>query len=525
MIATSHHIAAALATRTIMADVTENGTLNDKPRVEELPSDDSNSDYEDLEDATETNGPSSSGKQVLSEQPPPVQDQLPPWLQDTILSLFHDDLTTTTTESQTKVTQECLPLLTGKDTQDLPLNSHGLPHLRREAHATFLRNTLEPLPSAYQMIDASRPWVFCWALTGLSVLGEDVTVYAERLRETARPMQHPQGGFGGGYGQIAHCACSYALILALATTGTLDVVDRKAMWHWLGQIKRSDGGFCMAIGAEEDIRGAYCALTILALLNLPLELPQDAPARKDGLQSFTDRLGEWIGRCQTYEGGIGGAPTNEAHGAYAFCALASLCILDAPSKSIPKYLDAPALSAWLAARQTTPEGGFAGRQEKLVDACYSHWVGGCFALLEAALSPAKSTTTNTSIATSADPSLWNRAALIRYLLCCAQQPGQKGGMRDKPSTRPDSYHTAYSLVGLSHAQNRFSYTRSEGATRDGHTAGLMAAFNWTSQPATGEEFRAWQLDAEDIVHVVHPVFVIPFAAVEAAKAQFPAGGI
>lgn len=34
------------------------------------------------------------------------------------------------------------------------------------------------------------------------------------------------------------------------------------------------------------------------------------------------------GSCQTYEGGFGGEPWNEAHGGYAFCAVAALAILD-----------------------------------------------------------------------------------------------------------------------------------------------------------------------------------------------------
>jgi len=33
--------------------------------------------------------------------------------------------------------------------------------------------------------------------------------------------------------------------------------------------------------------------------------------------------------------------------------------------------------------QQAPEGGFAGRTNKLVDACYSWWVGGCWSLIEA----------------------------------------------------------------------------------------------------------------------------------------------
>jgi len=78
-------------------------------------------------------------------------------------------------------------------------------------------------------------------------------------------------------------------------------------------------------------------MTLIALLNLPLELPPDSPARVTGNETFLTGLGDWISRCQTYEGGIAGAPNNEAHGAYAFCALACLSIIGAPSKTIPKY--------------------------------------------------------------------------------------------------------------------------------------------------------------------------------------------
>ena len=45
---------------------------------------------------------------------------------------------------------------------------------------------------------------------------------------------------------------------------------------------------------------------------------------------LTDRAG------QTFEGGISGKPDAEAHGAYAFCALGCLAILDAPHRIFPR---------------------------------------------------------------------------------------------------------------------------------------------------------------------------------------------
>jgi protein farnesyltransferase subunit beta len=398
---------------------------------------------------------------------------------------------------------------------DLPLNSHGLLQLRRFDHLRFLHSNLDKLPAPYVALDASRPWMFYWSLAGMAMLGENVQEkYKQRLMESLEPLQNKTGGFGSGHGQLSHVASTYASLLALACADGLDMVDRKSMWHFLGSIKRANGGFSMAVGGEQDVRGAYCAMTAIVLLNLPLELPPDAPARAAGLQTFTDGLGEWLGLCQTYEGGIGGAPTNEAHGAYAFCALACLSLIDAPHISIPKYLNVPALISWLAACQTSPEGGFQGRTNKLVDACYSHWSGSCWSLLHAAIG-------NSSFSPL---DMWNREAQIRYLLCCCQETGKRGGMRDKPSTRSDAYHTCYSLAGLSAAQHHYTYLR-EGMTVDPTTGRLMAAFNWFAKAATDEEKQAWGYDSGDLVDFVHPVFVIPMRLVGSFRAKFASASI
>ncbi|KAK1021698.1 CAAX farnesyltransferase (FTase) subunit beta, partial [Friedmanniomyces endolithicus] len=179
---------------------------------------------------------------------------------------------------------------------------------------------------------------------------------------------------------------------------------------------------------------------------------------------------------------------------------------------------------------TTPEGGFAGRPNKLVDACYSHWVGACFALLEAALPPEGNQQQHAVLATKAGEGqgLWNKAALVRYLLTCAQQPGKKGGMRDKPSARPDGYHTCYSLSGLSAAQHRYRYdgrgeTRGEEEEESGGR--LLAAFHWRGERGTAEEMKGLGVDEEDVVELVHPVFVLRFEAVEGARKRFAGGGL
>jgi len=434
--------------------------------------------------------------------------------------ILHDELLTESSELQEAVADMCKKLINGEEQEILERNSHGIPKLLRHKHIKFLKNILGPYPAPFQIMDASRPWILYWGLAGLSCLGYDVSIYKERTIQTFTPLQNATGGFGGGHGQTSHCAASYAATLSLAIVDGLHMIDRKSMWRWLGRVKQQDGGFAMAENAEEDVRGAYCAMTIVNLLNLPLNLPPDSPANITGQETFLHRLGEWIGRCQTFEGGIGESPDNEAHGAYAFCALACLSILDAPNRSITKYLNTDRLLSWLTSRQYAPEGSFSGRTNKLVDACYSHWVGGCWSLLEAALTGPGSSSQDTVRITS----LWNREALVRYTLCCSQ--AKTGGLRDKPGTRMDGYHTCYSLSGLSAAQNIWTHlekesrTKAPGAEADITAAGLSAAFDWTARKATREERKAWAFDEDDTVGFVHPVFVIPPSAVSRARQQY-----
>jgi protein farnesyltransferase subunit beta len=245
-------------------------------------------------------------------------------------------------------------------------------------------------------------------------------------------MQNATGGFGGGYGQYSHLAGSYAAILSLALVGgheAFSCVNRESMWHWLGRLKQSDGGFQLCEGGEEDTRGAYCAMVLISLMNLPFELPPEAPARQNGLNAFGDGLGDYLSRCQTYEGGISAAPGNEAHGSYTFCALACLCLLGDPQDTLNEFMDLGALLSWLSSRQYAPEGGFAGRTNKLVDGCYCHWVGGCWPLVQAALNgPQKPADASGSARLG---SLYSTEGHTRYVLSCCQ--AESGGLRDKPS--------------------------------------------------------------------------------------------
>jgi len=110
----------------------------------------------------------------------------------------------------------------------------GGPILQRRLHLDFLlRNLRQGFPQRYTGQDASQSWLIFWTLQGFSVLGvglDDLT--KKRARETLLAMQHPDGGFSGGPGQIAHLLPTYAAVCSLAIVGqpgeggAWDAIDR-----------------------------------------------------------------------------------------------------------------------------------------------------------------------------------------------------------------------------------------------------------------------------------------------------------
>lgn len=132
--------------------------------------------------------------------------------------------------------------------------------------------------------------------------------------------------------------------------------------------------------------GCYCALTVATLLNI---LTPD----------LVRNTANFLASCQTYEGGLAStahtflssaasAPLGEAHGGYAFCAVASWAMVrsiesERVENTGGKKLDLRGLMRWATACQAMPieGGGFRGRTNKLVDGCYSWWGGGIFGVL------------------------------------------------------------------------------------------------------------------------------------------------
>ena len=190
--------------------------------------------------------------------------------------------------------------------------------LQRQKHIPFLLAGLETLSAGHVSLDASRPWLCYWILHSLALL--DALPDEDTLNRAAAFLarcQDKNGGFAGGPGQMPHLAPTYAAVNALTTIGTdyaLSVVDRPGLHCFLCSMKDPSGGFTMHQNGEVDVRGSYCALAAAALSGVL------TPQLKQG-------AGDYIVRCQTYEGGLGGEPGNEAHGGYTFCAVAAMVLL------------------------------------------------------------------------------------------------------------------------------------------------------------------------------------------------------
>eukprot|EP00277_Geminigera_cryophila_P034799 CAMPEP_0173125700 /NCGR_PEP_ID=MMETSP1102-20130122/56591_1 /TAXON_ID=49646 /ORGANISM="Geminigera sp., Strain Caron Lab Isolate" /LENGTH=390 /DNA_ID=CAMNT_0014034655 /DNA_START=8 /DNA_END=1180 /DNA_ORIENTATION=+ len=295
--------------------------------------------------------------------------------------------------------------------------------LQRRQHVEFLVAGLEELSAGHASLDASRPWLCYWILHSLALLDAlPSEAMLNRVAEFLARCQDKDGGFAGGPGQMAHLAPTYAAINALTTIGTdyaYSIVDRQKLHRFLCSMKHPSGGFTMHQGGEVDVRGSYCGL---------------------------------IMRCQTYEGGLGGEPGNEAHGGYTFCAVAAMVLLGQVHR-----LDTVRLERWVLRRHMALEGGFSGRANKLVDGCYSFWQGGLLPLLM----PLLSSRTHVLVSGEDDRTAsgvrsgheypFDLEALQRYILSACQDPS--GGLRDKPSLRRDYYHTCYCLSGLAVTQS------------------------------------------------------------------------
>ncbi|WWC64057.1 uncharacterized protein I303_106664 [Kwoniella dejecticola CBS 10117] len=371
--------------------------------------------------------------------------------------------------------------------------------LRKNEHTQFLASTFFKLPGKFVSLDASRPWLIFWTVHSLDILGVALDQGTkDRVVSTILKFLAPTGGFAGGpsNSQLPHLLPTYASVCSLAITGHPgpgrgwdELRDaRQSIYNFFMDCKRDDGGFVVCKGGEVDVRGTYCLLVVATLLDLLTP-------------ELLHNVDKFITSCQTYEGGFAcsqfafpstsaltsdegdneytRASMAEAHGGYTSCSLNSHFLLSSiPLPNFPATIDVDSALRWSVLQQgeSIEGGGFRGRTNKLVDGCYSWWVGGGIPVCEELVKrqkKARSKGKKNKIEVIGEekeedwvdeiptPPLFNRVALQEFILIAAQvEAGGSGGLRDKPGKRPDQYHTCNNLSGLSIAQHSMKHSSS-----------------------------------------------------------------
>ena len=338
----------------------------------------------------------------------------------------------------------------------------AIPTLHRADHVEYLLSALENgLSKDYISLDSSHPWICFWICQSLHLLGAELnSKQKQKIFNTLSQCKCPNGGFSGSPAvQFPHLASTYAAVATIALLAEpafysllLDEDSKEELAAFLLSLKQPDGSWSMHEDGESDARAVYCALATAYLCALPLE------------ELGCEKTVSFLASCQNWDGGIGPQPGVESHGGYSYCAYASLCLLNQT-----KAVDELRLVQWAVARQDRELGGFQGRTGKLVDGCYSFWLGGLFELL------AKwgGFCLSAEPEGRADNLLFDQYALQEFLLVCCQCAPGSGGMLDKPDTFADLYHTCYDLAGLAAAQSSQKFVLGEVGNLVGKSNALL----------------------------------------------------
>ena len=92
--------------------------------------------------------------------------------------------------------------------------------LKRDEHVAYLRKSLGRLSAGHVVLDASRCWLCYWIVHALALLDAPDPGTARDVVSFLALCQHPDGGFGGGPGQMPHLAPTYAAVACLAEIAT-----------------------------------------------------------------------------------------------------------------------------------------------------------------------------------------------------------------------------------------------------------------------------------------------------------------
>jgi protein farnesyltransferase subunit beta len=297
------------------------------------------------------------------------------------------------------------------------------------------------------------PWNALYALSPLRAVNSP-EITDELLAQLTTFLSHRRchGGFSGFSHDNIHLITLYAAIAAIANIGTqaaYELIDRNALYKAIMALKLPNGSFMTSLGQESDARSTFSALLAGHMTNI---LTPD----------FTSGCREYINSCSNYDGGFSPNPGLESHGGYVHCAVGALKILGCLDD-----LNFDKIIAWIAFRQMSFGGGFCGRPNKLIDSCYSWWVGVAARIIADHLGI---------------PPFWNEEAMATFLLEFAQCAD--GGFCPRPPDPRDRFHSMYALAGLAVC----------GGRETGSDEGLTIAEMDPLIPCPkdkAEEMRAW----------------------------------
>ena len=270
------------------------------------------------------------------------------------------------------------------------------------------------------------PWNVFYCLLPLTLLNYPQDKLQEIKANCSNYLmkrQLPNGGFSGFQLDNLNLVTMYGTlngILLINDDSLFSSIDRKKLYENILSLKNEDGSFNVALCEESDIRSTFSALIICYYFNMLTD-------------AITKNVLEYTLNCLNYDGGFSPKPHCESHGGYTFC---GICILKLLNKM--NEINLNKTIKWLSQRQMEFAGGYNGRTNKLVDSCYTWWVG----------APSRIICDYLNI-----KEFWDQSALTQYLLKVTQNI-VNGGFCDHPPSKPDHYHTCYSLAGLSIAGER-----------------------------------------------------------------------
>lgn len=288
-----------------------------------------------------------------------------------------------------------------------------------ESHIKYCLDFINSKSERGMKSEPFSPWNVAYSLVPLRILGyngPDLEDILERCTSFLESRTTIHGGFSGHNTDNPHLITNYAAIIGISLIGSTrayDIIDRQKLYKCLMELKMPNGAFKTTLDMEYDVRSTFAAVLIADIFNIT------TPELIEGVVDF-------VLSCQNFDGGFSPRPGLESHGGYVHCAVGILKILNKLD-----LLNFNSITRWIAARQMEFSGGFQGRPNKLVDSCYSWWIGSACRIIADHLGV---------------QSFWDEYAMAQYIIRSSQF--QIGGFCDHSPSRPDHFHTMYALAGL-----------------------------------------------------------------------------